>query len=478
MSSSKSSSRWIPIAVVVVLGVIAANLGAYIYFRRQAKEAKPAPAVAATTETPIDPSDIGALAEEQRQAGIKALREGRYDVAIRRLESALELAPDLADTEVLLSVARRLSSPQAAADAEPNAGAEAPAPPEREPRPVRRVSRPTRRVVRRTTPTEEEDGAVLVTTVPAGLLIEVDGEPKEISPARIELSPGSHELRLRRGPEVLDTRTIEVEAGETTSVEGSYPEPAPSAAAPRPVTGARAGRASVAGDPNLDLVELIDGDKPSAAPRPSTAPAAEAEPTASGGEIWVVLPSAAASTLGDTFGGAQVRAASSSELGGSERPAAVIAPKSMLAAKGMRPEMSATMVSGGQYLLAAFDRVPSLSSGDTVGLVDFLGRRRAGVFLTRWLGTSGLRARRVESAEDLLPLLQFSMAKAILVQPDQLEMLRERTRRELRVKSLEPSLEPLGAVIFDTSRRAQIRQSLANMSSATRLALGIESWSP
>ena len=67
------------------------------------------------------------------------------------------------------------------------------------------------------------DGALEITTEPAGLAVEVDGRPRGVSPLSINgLVPGTHEVAVTRGSSIV-RRSVSVEAGVPTAVLISTP---------------------------------------------------------------------------------------------------------------------------------------------------------------------------------------------------------------------------------------------------------------
>ncbi|MEL7370302.1 MAG: tetratricopeptide repeat protein, partial [Myxococcota bacterium] len=101
---------WLAIGTVVVLTAVATSLAAYIWVRTTLS---PQPDVAIpATPTPAN-TPLSALAVEQRENGVQALRAGEYVLAIASFETALKLDPTIADVGVLLDVARRLQDAEA-----------------------------------------------------------------------------------------------------------------------------------------------------------------------------------------------------------------------------------------------------------------------------------------------------------------------------------------------------------------------------
>ena len=89
-------------------------------------------------------------------------------------------------------------------------------------------------------------------------------------------------------------------------------------------------------------------------------------------------------------------------------------------------------------------------AGKTVGIVDLLGRDGTQAFAATALGTSDVKVKRVAKIEDLLPLLEFSAADAVLIPSSAVKRFTERTRLTMTVRDL-----PNARVGSAGGRRAQ-----------------------
>jgi len=129
------------------------------------------------------------------------------------------------------------------------------------------------------------------------------------------------------------------------------------------------------------------------------------------------------------------------------------------------------------YVLVLASNTQSLS-GRTVGVVDLLGRDGTQAFATSLLKTPDVKVKRVAKIEDLLPLLEFSAADAILMPSAMVKRLTERTRLPLAVRDL-PGAHvglPAAAVLKPAARDIVVR-SLLGLESETKNMLGIDNWS-
>ena len=283
----RRNSRIARVAAGVLIGVVAGNLVGYgahklVSISRE-PEAKPAP-----------PND--ALTRAHRLAGLEAMERGDYSGALRELSAALRAPNPARDLPQLLTIAQNLlereQAKKAAAEAEAARIAEAQeerredkakAPPV--PRPVKEVPAPL----------------ILVTTTPARLTIRVDGRLRDMTPARLEVEPGVHEVAIYEGKRALYRRRVRVGPGQVVSVNQDLtdrvrPEPEDRPPAPdkpppgskkteadsEPPTSAPAGEATDPVDAGpVDGATQSDGRPavaaapapPAPAPQPAQAPA-------------------------------------------------------------------------------------------------------------------------------------------------------------------------------------------------------------
>ena len=102
-------------------------------------------------------------------------------------------------------------------------------------------------------------------------------------------------------------------------------------------------------------------------------------------------------------------------------PDAVIAHRPVIEGIGVQNEPVLQGTLGGkdsqQYVLVSVDQgVDTANLAKlNVGAVDLLGRRKMSKFVAKLLGVPKVKVKRVTKLEDLLPLLQFSMADAVMV---------------------------------------------------------------
>lgn len=500
MSSSPPPGRpWLPIALVVVLLIIGANIAGYLYIK--SGRPRPGPSAAAdrtgtaTVAAPRGTTPAGSLtsveelALEQREAGVAALRQGRYARAIKAFEAAIALDADVPDAASLIDVARRLADaedPEAAevADAAPDDAPEVAPRPRRRARRVRRAPRPSR-VTRaaREAPVDEPDepqpGLLLVVTDPEGLLVEIDERPREITPARIELSEGAHSVRIRKGKAVLAEREVEIVDGETTTLEQDL----------RRAVEVALAKPRIADDGELDLVALIDRQDTATEDAPSAeAPTPDLEPTPRSARprLLVYWPGRASGPLEDALrqnlAGVDVEVLTRSSdftarLGSASADAVMAAPY-VLRQNGLTPSLTASGLGAGFVAVSLGEPVTKSSlPRASLGIVDELGRKRTPAFVASLLGVSKPPPlRRVGKVEDLLPLLQFDMVKAVLLRSRDVPVLEARTQQKLYTVELDGARAPVAVAFVRGGRRQQVEQGVLGMDEDARTALGVESW--
>ena len=326
------------IILVAVLATFALNgLGYFAFVQR--REHLPLAGAPPTTVQPAPvasrppvmaeqgESENSGLARAHRAAGLAALEQGRLEPAMAEFQSAQKLMPDApGDLPELLHIASEMvnqRSPSGAKKSEPGAGTEKMPEKvkERERPKLRQIARDadsgskrsgTRVLAKAQTPTsgggaetqELKTALLLVTSVPSGLVVSVDGRASDITPSRIAVEPGRHTVEWLRGDRRLLIRSIAVAAGEVTSVDGDTTANAPLLAVAAPERGRApepgeepAGHGDPPADPNPAANSAIkSASVGSSAPDPlgagtSPGPARGGGAAVTGhGEVYVTSP--------------------------------------------------------------------------------------------------------------------------------------------------------------------------------------------
>jgi hypothetical protein len=114
-----------------------------------------------------------------------------------------------------------------------------------------------------------------------------------------------------------------------------------------------------------------------------------------------------------------------------------------------------------------------------IGVVDLLGRSGTQQLVSKLLPNRQVELRRVTKLEDLLPLLQFSAAQAVLVPGGAARGFSERSRLKLRVHPLPDAKVGLPAAgVLNPALRGEILAQLQRLNADAYRMLGIERWRP
>jgi hypothetical protein len=163
------------------------------------------------------------------------------------------------------------------------------------------------------------------------------------------------------------------------------------------------------------------------------------------------------------------------------KPDGLLAITPVLQQRGRRPSLQGTRAGKDQesFLLVSVGHLPEGSlSGKTIGAVDLMGRDGTQAFVAGLLKTNDVKVKRVAKSEDLLPLLEFNAADAIILPSFALARLTERT--QLAIKSKEVPGGPVGlpaVAVFNEGSRDAIIKAFSGLDGATKKLLGIDGWS-
>jgi hypothetical protein len=165
-----------------------------------------------------------------------------------------------------------------------------------------------------------------------------------------------------------------------------------------------------------------------------------------------------------------------------DRPDAVIALRPVLDEQNLEPGLVGVRDDreAERYVVMTLEeRGATDQLGDkTLGAVDLLGRKRMSSFVGKLLRTpTPPKINPVIKEEDLLPLLQFKAADAILVPERIATEFRKTSELKLRIAEgpwLEVGL-PCATFLTDAGR-VHIRRSMQGMTAEARKQLGVEAW--
>jgi hypothetical protein len=160
-------------------------------------------------------------------------------------------------------------------------------------------------------------------------------------------------------------------------------------------------------------------------------------------------------------------------------PDAALANSPVLAAFGQKMEIQGLKNGSAQedYLVLSESEVKPDKLGElTIGCLDLMGRKGLPAFVASLLGLSREPAiQRVVKTEDLLELLQFKRADAILVPEGFLSDLQARTKMELRTLRL-PSAKVLRVGIAFPGNRRAVEGPIRALPAAVLEQLGVDHW--
>jgi hypothetical protein len=161
-------------------------------------------------------------------------------------------------------------------------------------------------------------------------------------------------------------------------------------------------------------------------------------------------------------------------------PDAALAIAPVLIALGYQPALQGTWSGSSveQYLvLSEAELRPENLNDLTLGCVDVVGRKKLPEFVAAVLGLSKLpEVQRVTKVEDLLRLLQFKRADAVLLPERHLDEIREVTKMNVKIT------RPLGAKVLRTAiafpgGRHPVESVLRGLSKKVLQQLGVDTWS-
>lgn len=161
-------------------------------------------------------------------------------------------------------------------------------------------------------------------------------------------------------------------------------------------------------------------------------------------------------------------------------PDGVMAIGPLLAALGVTPAlqgMRANSDSEPYVLVSSEAPLDGPLAGKVVGVVDLLGRTGTQELVTKLLKTPDVKLKRVTKMEDLLPLLQFSAADAVLVPTSAVKAMSERSRLTLKVRELGDARVGLPAVgVVNARARDALLKQVPALDAEMNRTLGVDRW--
>ncbi|MFZ5895073.1 MAG: hypothetical protein ACOY0T_28695 [Myxococcota bacterium] len=131
------------------------------------------------------------------------------------------------------------------------------------------------------------------------------------------------------------------------------------------------------------------------------------------------------------------------------------------------------------YVLLSVGSSPDKSqfSKLVVGAVDLLGRERTGRLIATLLGLSTPPdLKYVTKSEDLLPLLQFGSANAVVLSEQEAQHLKALSKLDLRVLPLATRLGLPALSLRSEAGRRIVRTAVEGLDADTKRRLGVDTW--
>jgi hypothetical protein len=160
-----------------------------------------------------------------------------------------------------------------------------------------------------------------------------------------------------------------------------------------------------------------------------------------------------------------------------DHPDAVISLRPVIEYRKLAPVLQAS--AGGKasetYVAMSVGDIGGLA-GKSIGAVDLMGRKETTSFFAQRLAMSDLKLTLVTKTEDLLPLLQFQTAQAVVLPQRSVAALRKKSNLDLRTNGL-PSIEVgLPALAITSPRGAAIRDSVRKLPKELNQMIGVDQW--
>ena len=128
-------------------------------------------------------------------------------------------------------------------------------------------------------------------------------------------------------------------------------------------------------------------------------------------------------------------------------------------------------------LLSAGAPLTGSLNGKTIGVVDLLGRQETQTFVGKLVKAPDVHIKLVTKLEDLLSLLQFSAADAILVPSSMVKPFTERSRLALYVRALPDAVVGRAAVaVLSREPRAVITHAIQRLDVETDKMMDLDGW--
>jgi hypothetical protein len=163
-----------------------------------------------------------------------------------------------------------------------------------------------------------------------------------------------------------------------------------------------------------------------------------------------------------------------------EAPDAVLARPVVLETLGFKPRLRGHRKGSPheRYVLLSVGRSmkPSDLGDQALGAVDLVGRNEMRDFVSQVLGLPAPKLKLVTTEHDLLPLLQFREAVAVLVSEQWVSVLQKKSNLDLRTTVLANSVELPAFWYAGDPARAGVEPKIRTWKSELNSKLGVDEW--
>jgi hypothetical protein len=160
-----------------------------------------------------------------------------------------------------------------------------------------------------------------------------------------------------------------------------------------------------------------------------------------------------------------------------DHPDAVMSLRPVLEARNLRPALQASI--GGKssetYVAMTVGYLRTLS-GKPIGAVDLMGRKDTARFFAGFLSVKDPKVIWVTKTEDLLPLLQFQTAEAVLLPKRSVGSLKSKSSLDLTVTDLASFEVGLPALAFTGPGGSAIGDGVRRLPRDLNLLIGVDRW--
>ena len=163
-----------------------------------------------------------------------------------------------------------------------------------------------------------------------------------------------------------------------------------------------------------------------------------------------------------------------------EAPDAVLARPVVLDTLGLKPKLRGFRRGSTRepYMLLSVGRTlkPSELGANALGAVDLVGRNEMKSFVSQVLGVPAPKLKLVTTEHDLLPLLQFGEAAAVLTSEQWVSVLKRKSNLDLRTTGLANGVELPALWYASDSVRGAVEPKVKAWKPTLNSKLGVDEW--